>query len=138
MYLQLSSNCVWVRASWKGRLNGAQNLLFAFFSTSCDIRIILKYKVINKNPRVPWKSSSSDSKLPLLGPRVQSPVGELRSGMLCGVAKKKKMLETKVNRREVHCGGLLPSVSLVDGGSSQVPRAEAGARWVQSGSRPGQ
>ena len=39
---------------------------------------------------LPWRSSGSHSALPLQGARVQSLVGELRSHMLCGVAKKKK------------------------------------------------
>ena len=37
---------------------------------------------------LPWRSSGQDSALPLQGAQVQALVGELRSCMLCGMAKK--------------------------------------------------
>ena len=44
---------------------------------------------MNQGEILPWQPSAQDSELPLKGVGVWSLVGELRSCMLCGVAKKK-------------------------------------------------
>ena len=51
-----------------------------------DVGEVLAYEV---KRGLPWPSSGSDSALPLQGARVRSLVGELRSHMLCSMAKKK-------------------------------------------------
>ena len=49
---------------------------------------------------IPWQLSNSDSVLPLQGAEVQSLAGELRSHMLCGMAKKKHHhTHTKANSK---------------------------------------
>ena len=59
------------------------------------------------NHGLPWWSSGYDSALPLQGVQVRSLVRELRSHMLRGTAKKKKIHESKTDKlvkrnRQIH------------------------------------
>ena len=65
--------------------------------------------MLKKHPQgLPWRNCGYDSMLPLKGAQVQSLVQELRSCMLCGMAKKlKKKQQTYIvaynNKLEILC-----------------------------------
>ena len=50
---------------------------------------------------IPWSSSGQDSELPLQGSQVPSLVGELRSSMPHGTAKKKNKVKVKIKKKKI-------------------------------------